>query len=105
VCWVGYETPETCVFGKNVNNGTKGKYDMAKIDIPPSTGPTGAQEEYFTITNQIPEQVWYWAALGSIITSAILFLSDRKDWSIFVGQWPPTFLLFGLYHKLLKPSR
>jgi hypothetical protein len=86
-------------------DGTKGKYDMAKIDIPSSAGATDAQETYFNVTNQIPEQVWYWAALGSIITSAVLFLTDKKDWSIFVGQWPPTFLLFGLYHKLLKPSR
>jgi hypothetical protein len=23
----------------------------------------------------------------------------------FVGQWPPTFLLFGLYHRLVRPSR
>jgi hypothetical protein len=28
----------------------------------------------------------------------------RRDWSIFVGQWPPTFLLFGLFHKVLRPS-
>jgi hypothetical protein len=23
----------------------------------------------------------------------------------FGGQWPPTFLLFGLYHRLVRPSR
>jgi hypothetical protein len=63
------------------------------------------QEQYFRLTDQVPEEIWYWAALGSIITSAILFTSDKRDWSLFVGQWPPTFLLFGIFHKLLKPSR
>jgi hypothetical protein len=64
-----------------------------------------AQEQYFRVTDQVPEEVWYWAALGSIIVSATLFVLNKRDWSLFVGQWPPTFLLFGLFHKLLKPSR
>ncbi len=64
-----------------------------------------AQAQYFRITNQVPQSVWYWAALGSIIASATLFLMGRRDWSIFVGQWPPTFLLFGMFHKILRPSR
>lgn len=64
-----------------------------------------AQDQYFRITDQVPEEAWYWAALGSIIISATLFAFNKRDWSIFVGQWPPTFLLFGLFHKLLKPSR
>ena len=45
------------------------------------------------------------AALASVITSATLFLVGKRDWSIFVGQWPPTFLLFGLFHKILRPSK
>jgi hypothetical protein len=64
-----------------------------------------AQEHYFRVTDQVPEEVWYWAALGSIIVSASLFLMGKRDWSIFVGQWPPTFLLFGLFHKILRPSK
>lgn len=64
-----------------------------------------AQNQYFRITDQVPEEVWYWAALGSIIISASLFAMNKRDWSIFVGQWPPTFLLFGLFHKVLRPSR
>ena len=64
-----------------------------------------AQEQYFRVTDQVPEEVWYWAALGSIIVSASLFLIGKRDWSNFVGQWPPTFLLFGLFHKILSPSK
>ena len=64
-----------------------------------------ARAQYFRVTNQVPGEVWYWAALGSIIASAMLFLVGKRDWSIFVGQWPPTFLLFGMFHKVLRPSR
>ena len=63
------------------------------------------QDQYFRITDQVPDEVWYWAALLSIIASGSLFLVGKRDWSIFVGQWPPTFLLFGLFHKLLNPSK
>ena len=63
------------------------------------------QQEFFQITNQIPEQAWYWGAVGSIIASAALKVMGKNDWSIFVGQWPPTFLLFGLYHRLLRPGK
>jgi hypothetical protein len=64
-----------------------------------------AQKQYFRVTDQVPEKVWYWAALGSIIVSASLFLMGKRNWSMFVGQWPPTFLLFGLFHKLLRPAK
>jgi hypothetical protein len=64
-----------------------------------------AQQTFFRITDDIPEEAWYWAALGSIGISAMLKLADKDDWAIFVGQWPPTFLLFGLYHRLVHPSR
>ena len=64
-----------------------------------------AQQQYFRITDEVPAQVWYWAALSSIALSATLFLMNKRDWSLFVGQWPPTFILFGLFHKLVQPSR
>ncbi len=64
-----------------------------------------AQQEYFRITDNVPEEVWYWGAVASIILSASLRLAGEAKWSIFVGQWPPTFLLFGLYHRLIKPSK
>ena len=64
-----------------------------------------AQQTFFRITDDIPEEAWFWAALGSIGISAMLKLADKDDWAIFVGQWPPTFLLFGLYHRLVHPSR
>ncbi len=78
---------------------------MARTADNITSSASDAQDQYFRLTDQVPEQVWYWAALGSIIASATLFVTGKRDWSIFVGQWPPTFLLFGLFHKLLRPSR
>lgn len=63
------------------------------------------QQQYFGVTDKVPEETWYWASLGSIIGSMVLFVADKHDWSVFVGQWAPTFLLLGLFHKLLKPAR
>ncbi|MGH2506429.1 MAG: hypothetical protein ACRDHZ_03285 [Ktedonobacteraceae bacterium] len=61
-------------------------------------------EDIFDITEQVPKEVWFWAAMGSIIVSLVLFIQKKRDWSLFVSQWSPTFLLMGLFHKLLKPS-
>ena len=63
-----------------------------------------AQRKFFTIGDNVPEETWYWLALGSIGLSAGLKLTKRDHWALFVGQWPPTFILFGLYHRLIRPS-
>ena len=63
-----------------------------------------AQGQYFEVTDKVPESVWYWASLVSIVASMVLFFAQKRQESVFVGQWAPTFLLFGLFHKVLKPS-
>lgn len=77
---------------------------MASVKTGPEAA-SDAQMQYFSITDQVPQETWYWAALVSIIVSATLFLMGKRDWSIFVGQWPPTFMLFGIFHKVINPSR
>lgn len=62
------------------------------------------QRSFFRITDNIPEEAWYWAALASIGLSAALRLSGRAHWSLFVGQWPPTLIVFALYHRVIRPS-
>ena len=66
---------------------------------------TEAQQSYFKVTDSVPEQVWYWSAMGSIVISAILKLMGKDNWALFVGQWPPTFLVLALFHKVLRPSK
>lgn len=62
------------------------------------------QQQFFRVTDNIPEETWYWLALGSIGLSAIMKISKKDNLAIFIGQWPPTFILFGLYHRLIRPS-
>jgi hypothetical protein len=50
--------------------------------------------------NRTPSDPLVWAALGSIGLSAVLQILGRPNLSTFVGQWAPTFLLFGLYRKI-----
>lgn len=62
------------------------------------------QQQFFRVTDNIPEETWYWLALGSIGLSALLKITKHENMAIFIGQWPPTFILFGLYHRLIRPS-
>ena len=53
-------------------------------------------------TAKLPSDIFLWAALASIATSLVLKILDRKHDALFVGQWAPTFLLLGVYNKLVK---
>jgi hypothetical protein len=53
-------------------------------------------------TAKLPSDVFLWAALGSIGASLVLQLAGKRNISNFVGQWAPTFLILGLYNKLVK---
>ena len=53
-------------------------------------------------TARLPSDAFLWAAGGSILTSMILQIMGDSKKAIFVGQWAPTFLLLGLYNKLVK---
>jgi hypothetical protein len=53
-------------------------------------------------TAKLPSDTYLWAAFASIGGSLVLQFMDRKHESLFVGQWAPTFLILGLYNKLVK---
>ncbi len=53
-------------------------------------------------TAKPPSDTFLWAALGSMVGSAVLYLAGKRHESIFVGQWAPTLLLFGVYNKIVK---
>lgn len=53
-------------------------------------------------TARLPSDTFLWAAIGSIGISLALQVTGRQQISNFVGQWAPTFLLLGLYNKLVK---
>ena|SRR5947209_8415185 len=53
-------------------------------------------------TAQLPSDTFLWAALGSIGLSLALRIGGNRHDALFVGQWAPTFLLLGLYNKIVK---
>jgi hypothetical protein len=53
-------------------------------------------------TAKLPSDAFLWMAVGSIAVSATLQMMGNRQVSLFVGQWAPTFLIFGLYNKLVK---
>ncbi|HXK58509.1 MAG TPA: hypothetical protein PLP42_01320 [Acidobacteriota bacterium] len=68
---------------------------------PPHTeGPVArAIEEQ---TSKLPSDTFLWAAVGSIVGSAMLRAFGKADAAVFVGQWAPTLLILGLYNKIVK---
>lgn len=56
-------------------------------------------EEY---TAQLPSDTFLWAAGASIAASLVLMSSGNRHGALFVGQWAPTFLILGLYNKIVK---
>jgi hypothetical protein len=53
-------------------------------------------------TAKLPSDLFLWMAAGSIATSATLKIMGRDRDALFVGQWAPTFLILGLYNKIVK---
>jgi len=53
-------------------------------------------------TAKLPSDTFMWAAVGSMATSLTFELMGKREMALFVGQWAPTLLIFGLYNKLVK---
>lgn len=75
--------------------------EFARADIQSrSEGPIAKSIE--DQTAKIPSDAFLWMAVGAMTASASLQLMGNKQVSLFIGQWAPTFLIFGLYNKLVK---
>jgi hypothetical protein len=53
-------------------------------------------------TARIPSDIFLWASVGVMAVSLGLKLFKKDETSMFLGQWAPAFLLFGIYNKLVK---
>ena len=74
---------------------------LAQMDIASHTeGPVARAIE--SQTAKLPSDTFLWVAVGCMATSATLQVMGNKHASLFVGQWAPTFLILGLYNKLVK---
>ena len=62
------------------------------------------KDAFMSSMEQTPAQMYWGVAMGAIAMSALLFLTGRREWALFVGQWPPTLVALALFYKLLRPS-
>ena len=53
-------------------------------------------------TAKLPSDWFLWSAVGSMGASLALMLMGQEKKANFVGQWAPSFLILGLYNKLVK---
>lgn len=76
----------------------KSKLDQANPEKKEGPVAEAIEEQ----TAKVPSDVFLWIALGAMATSLTFKLFRRNSTSLFVGQWVPAFLLFGIYNKLVK---
>jgi hypothetical protein len=70
----------------------------APHSFPESRSATAIERQ----TAKLPSDTFLYAAGGAIALSLSLKVMGRHKDALFVGQWAPTFLLLGLYNKLVK---
>lgn len=78
------------------------------IEREPKSAPDPAHREGVVArtieqqTAKLPSDVFLWAAVGSIGGSLAFMLAGDAKKATFIGQWAPTFLILGLYNKMVK---
>jgi hypothetical protein len=76
------------------------------IDTP-TTGKTDKTEGELTktiedYTARVPSGTYLGVAVGAMGLSLVAQLAGRGKWGNFMEQWVPTWLLLGLYNKIVK---
>lgn len=73
-----------------------------QIDTPPEHREGRIAKAIEEQTAKLPSDTFLWLAGGAIAGSIALKMAGRDKDANFVGQWVPTFLILGLYNKLVK---
>jgi len=60
---------------------------------------TKAIERY---TSALPSSTFLGVAVGAMGLSLLFQIAGRGKWGNFVAQWVPTWLIIGVYNKLVK---
>ena len=96
--------------GENIKGGVqdlKGSIEKGADQMMSGNAPAAHREGPLTRlieyqTARLPSDTFLFAAIGSIGLSLVLEARGRERLANFVGQWVPTFLLFGIYNKIVK---
>jgi len=75
--------------------------DTLETGRPQTTedGFTKSIEEY---TAAVPSSAYLGVALGAMALSLAFQVAGRGKWGNFIAQWVPTWLIIGMYNKLVK---
>ena len=60
---------------------------------------TGAIESQ---TARMPSSGYLAAAVSAMGVSALMKILGKDNWALFIGQWAPSFLIIGVYNKMVK---
>lgn len=67
--------------------------------IPTEDSFTKNVEKY---TAEIPSSAFLGVAVGAMAISLLFQLTGEGKWGNFIAQWAPTWLIIGVYNKLVK---
>ncbi len=91
-----------------MSRGNVNPHADSPIEAPvtPVIRPEHAEGEIARLIEQqtakLPSHWFLFGALGAMALSLGLELSGREKASRFVGMWPPTLLVAGMYNKMIK---
>jgi len=54
------------------------------------------------VTAEIPSSAFLGVAVGAMAVSLFFQLTGGGKWGNFIAQWAPTWLIIGVYNKLVK---
>jgi hypothetical protein len=79
-------------------------YETTQTDDlpPPQPGEDRLTETVEDYTASVPSSAYFGVALAAMGLSLALQLRGDGKWGNFIAQWVPTWLLIGVYNKLVK---
>jgi hypothetical protein len=79
----------------------EGAFGTSQANRPSKTEDafTKTVEDY---TSALPSSAFLGVAIGAMALSLALQVTGQGKWGNFVAQWVPTWLIIGMYNKLVK---
>jgi hypothetical protein len=71
-----------------------------------SQGPSRTEDQFTksveSYTAEIPSSAYLGIAVGAMALSLLFQATGQGKWGNFIAQWVPTWLIIGVYNKLVK---
>ena len=76
--------------------------DVTKSMEQPHTNEGELTKTIEQYTAAIPSSTYLAVAVGAMAVALVAQLTGRGKWGNFIAQWVPTWLLLGVYNKIVK---